>query len=67
MEKTIGDIVPGHTMPEAHDQHIDHIGPLEVVLRFLKTFLDEHHDQAHKDKVSEPEGQAHVPAIPKFL
>ena len=68
VEETIGDIVPGHTMPEAHDQHIDYIGYTGSRIAVFKDLVaHEHHNQAHKDKVSEPERQAHVPAIPEFL
>ena len=55
-------------MPEAHDQHIDQIGHTRSRIAVFKDLVaHEHHDQAHKDKVTEPEGQTHVPAIPEFL
>ena len=37
MEEPISDVVPGHPVPEAHDQHIDNIGNIWVVIRLLNT------------------------------
>ena len=68
MKEPIGDVVPGHTMPKSHNQHIYNIGHTWGYIAILKDLLSgQHHDHSHKDKVTEPERQTHVPAIPKLF
>ena len=56
MEETISDVVPSHSMPEAHDQHIDNVGNIRGGNPTLEDFIaHQYHHQTHKDEITEPE------------
>ena len=62
MKESIGDVVPGHAMPKSHNQHIYNVGHTWGYIAIFKDLLSsQHHDHSHKDKVTEPEGQTHMP------
>lgn len=68
MENSISHIIPGYTMPKAHDGHVDQISHSRGNVSVFKDLIaHQDHDYSHKDEVTEPEGQTHVPTIPKFL
>ena len=55
-------------MPEAHYQHVNQIGHTRGRVAVFKDLIaHQDHDQPHKDKITEPKGQTHVPAIPKLF
>ena len=56
MEEPISDRVPGHSMPEAHDQHINNVGNIWGRDPALEHFIaHQYHHETHKDKITEPE------------
>ena len=66
--ETVGDVVPGQTVPDRHHHKVDQVGHLGKPVPVLdQALLHREEGEAHEDKVSEPEGQSHVPAIPEFL